>query len=88
LSFKPELGYSRRFKRKWLLDTYTAHGSSPPTHSIFRCLRRRSPSHPKAQAVITKCVAKAKSQANATLLKKIAQQDINGTWSQAIGSQL
>ena len=36
--------------------------------------------HPKAQAMVEKCVAKAKSQTNANLLKKICHRRPNGIW--------
>ncbi len=36
---------------------------------------------PKAQAVIMKCVAKARAQTNSTLMKKIAEVDAKGDWS-------
>jgi uncharacterized protein (DUF2252 family) len=35
---------------------------------------------PKSAAVLEKCVAKAKSQTNASLLAKSAERDPNGTW--------
>src|SRR5277367_2125573 len=62
-----------RMERMGVLDVWYAH-AYPDTKSPL--LKR----DPKAQAVIEKTVAKAKSQTNATLLRKTAERGTHGGW--------
>jgi uncharacterized protein (DUF2252 family) len=62
-----------RMERMGVLDVWYTH-AYPDTKNPL--LKR----DPKAQAVIEKTVAKAKSQTNATLLKKTAERSTGGRW--------
>ncbi len=62
-----------RLESMGVLDVWYLHVYPETKHPMLR-------RDPKSQAVIEKCVAKAKSQTNATLLKKIAERGSDGGW--------
>ncbi len=62
-----------RLESMGVLDVWYLHVYPETKHPILK-------RDPKSQAVITKTVAKAKAQTNATLLKKIAERSSGGGW--------
>ena len=62
-----------RIEPMGVLDVWYLHYYPDTNHPLLE-------EHPKAQAVIEKCVAKAKRETNATLLKKICHRRPNGSW--------
>src|SRR5215472_5132450 len=62
-----------RIEPMGVLDVWYLHYYPNTNHPLLE-------EHPKAQAVIEKCVAKAKRETNAALLKKICHRRPNGSW--------
>jgi uncharacterized protein (DUF2252 family) len=62
-----------QLESKGVLDVWYLHAYPDSRNPLIK-------RDPKSDAVISKCVAKAKTQTNATLLKKTAERSANGGW--------